>query len=347
MFQRSCLPYVSAHVPGIGGVLKASCADFEVTEIPAYMPSGQGEHFFLYIEKTGVSADALMKHLAQACGVDERDIGTAGLKDTYAITRQWVSLPKVVDAVENRVNTEGIRVLSYAQHPHKLRTGHVRGNRFKIRITQTHPGFSQHAQEVLRAVEEQGFFNLYGEQRFGKQDRTLQDGLRMLLDKTKPVRLKGWHKRLALSAVQSALFNETVARRVKDGCLHTLMLGDVMQVSASGGPFVVEDVQREQARYQARETVLTGPMFGPKMRSPQHDALAYETQVLHACGFERTHFEGFGALMQGTRRPVLVWPEGLEMVCDETQRTCELSFTLPSGSYATVLADEWIKGSGA
>jgi len=35
-------PYLTADIPGTGGVIKESPDDFIVTEIPAYEPSGSG-----------------------------------------------------------------------------------------------------------------------------------------------------------------------------------------------------------------------------------------------------------------------------------------------------------------
>ena len=47
------LPYLTADLPGIGGQLKAEPEDFLVEEIPLYLPSGQGQHVYVEIEKRG------------------------------------------------------------------------------------------------------------------------------------------------------------------------------------------------------------------------------------------------------------------------------------------------------
>ena len=69
-----------------------------------------------------------------------------------------------------------------------------------------------------------------------------------------------------MSAAQSTLFNRVLAERLNDRLLDTVLAGDVMEVTASGGKFVAEDPDAEQPRCDARETVVTGPMFGPKMK---------------------------------------------------------------------------------
>ncbi|MGH7130125.1 MAG: tRNA pseudouridine(13) synthase TruD, partial [Planctomycetaceae bacterium] len=77
----------------LAGRIKERPEDFVVEEIPAYEPSGQGEHLFLWIEKRGVAAEQLTRHLARTLGISTGDIGTAGLKDRQAVTRQFVSVP--------------------------------------------------------------------------------------------------------------------------------------------------------------------------------------------------------------------------------------------------------------
>ena len=54
------LPYLTADLPGIGGQYKVEPVDFMVEEIPAYEPSGEGQHLFLWIEKRDIPHDLLM-----------------------------------------------------------------------------------------------------------------------------------------------------------------------------------------------------------------------------------------------------------------------------------------------
>ena len=81
---------------GASATLKLLNEDFIVTELPLQLPSGEGEHLWLDIEKNGANTAFVAQQLAEATGVQERDVGYAGLKDRYAISRQWFSiyLPK-------------------------------------------------------------------------------------------------------------------------------------------------------------------------------------------------------------------------------------------------------------
>ena len=58
-FPSSPLPLsgLRGDVIGIGGVMRQEVEDFVVEEIPAYEPSGTGDHLFLWIEKRGLSTE--------------------------------------------------------------------------------------------------------------------------------------------------------------------------------------------------------------------------------------------------------------------------------------------------
>ena len=46
---------ITRELPGVGGVLKVSPEDFVVEEVPAYAPTGAGDHVFVTIEKRDLS----------------------------------------------------------------------------------------------------------------------------------------------------------------------------------------------------------------------------------------------------------------------------------------------------
>jgi tRNA pseudouridine13 synthase len=109
--------------------------------------------------------------------------------------------------------------------------------------------------------------------------------------------------------------------------------------------FVAADVETEQKRFDAREIVTAGPIFGRKTFAAAQDAAQRETAALAAFELTESSFNGFGKLLQGTRRHNLVYVDGL--AADADADGLRLSFTLPAGSYATVLLREFTKIEGA
>ncbi|MGE5191843.1 MAG: tRNA pseudouridine(13) synthase TruD [Deltaproteobacteria bacterium] len=339
------LPWITENLTGTSGSSKERAEDFVVEEISAYPPAETGEFLYLWVEKVGLSAEQLVSHLARCLKIAHQDVGTAGMKDRQAVTRQMVSVPLRCLPLVDSFAHEQIRILEVHRHCHKLRTGHLKGNRFSILIRNVVAGGLEKAQMIGARLAETGVPNFFGEQRFGRDAETLELGLELLQGTKSPSAIPRARRkfllRLALSAVQSALFNRALVERMRDGLIHRVLAGDVMQVVASGGPFVVEDAEREQARFNAREIVLSGPIFGPKMKQPAGEVAAREDRLLADSGIPRQAFERFSNLTPGTRRPYLVWLEDLKISLEPDG--VRLEFTLPSGSYATVVLREFQK----
>src|SRR3990172_1451840 len=173
-------PYLTADLPGIGGLLKECSQDFDVEEIPAYLPAGEGEHLFLWIEKEDISAEQLTRHVASTLGVSGREIGVAGLKDRRAVTRQYISVPTRFEDRTDALGTDRIRVLEARRHRNKLRTGHLKGNRFSILVRAVEPQADSRATEIGRRIERVGFPNYFGSQRYGREGETLALGWQLL-----------------------------------------------------------------------------------------------------------------------------------------------------------------------
>jgi tRNA pseudouridine13 synthase len=341
------VPYWTADLPGIGGRIKEEIEDFEVEEIPAYQPSGSGNFVYLWVEKRGMGADYFARQIARRLGISPGDVGTAGLKDRRAVARQLVSIPLAAAERVKDLDREGIRVLNVSRHTNKLRPGHLHGNRFRILIRGVSNEAHKHIGPLLDRIRQQGLANFYGPQRFGNSGETLQLGLQLLGSEQSQGGQSGrrmrnaFLRKLALSAVQSALFNQYLACRLSDGLMRKVIPGDVMAKWPSGGMFVAEEADREQARFDSREIVHTGPIFGRKTFAAKLDAAAQETAVLTAAGFAPTTFRQFGKLLQGTRRHNLVYVDDLVAYTESVG--IRLVFTLPAGSYATVLLKEIMK----
>lgn len=381
MPRMADLPFLTADLPGVGGVLKAEPGDFVVEEIPAYAPCGEGEHLFLWIEKEDVPADGLVRHLSQTFGVPREEIGVAGLKDRRAVTRQYVSVPARVQERVSAAGTDAIRVLSATRHTNKLKAGHLKGNRFSILLRPREsarvagpegeargPGEGappydsqtsgprlaglgpatralERAEAVAARLREFGTPNYYGEQRFGIGGETADLGFALLRgEKTAKDVAPGKRKfllRLSLSAAQSDLFNLALADRLRRGELRTVLAGDVMRKAASGGLFVAEDVPAEQARVDAGETQVTGPLFGPKMPQPRSEPAAREAALLATADLPAEAFRRYPKLTAGARRPYLIAAPDLAVSAEPDGLQC--TFTLPAGAYATIVMREIIK----
>src|SRR5262245_36839541 len=105
-------PLVTADLPGVGGRIKTEPEDFEVEEVPAYAPCGQGDFLYLWVEKRGLGAEFFVRQVARRLEIPADEVGTAGLKDRHAVTRQMVSVPAAAEPLLGRLEGDGIRLLS-------------------------------------------------------------------------------------------------------------------------------------------------------------------------------------------------------------------------------------------
>jgi tRNA pseudouridine13 synthase len=310
--------------------------DFVVEELPLYAPSGEGAHTFLLVEKRGRTTEEVARALARAAGVSARDVGYAGRKDRWAVARQWFSAPGLDPARAVDLPLPDARVLEARRHRHRLRTGQLMGNRFRIRVRGVGPALAERAVARLAEMERQGMPNAFGVQRFGRDGDNAPRGRDLLLGGAGASDRRA--ARFLVSAFQAAVFNAFLARRPIP--LDAVEEGEVAQVCASGGLFVVEDVERELARARSFEISATGPIFGARTKAPRGAAAEREREALVACGVDDPAAlrAPRGLRLRGARRPVRVRPcvEAASAEGDDLR----LDFVLPSGSYATVLLEE-------
>ncbi|HXE71521.1 MAG TPA: tRNA pseudouridine(13) synthase TruD [Candidatus Nitrosotenuis sp.] len=333
------LPYVTEGLAGLGGRLRQEPEDFQVEELPAYEPAGFGEHLFLEVRCRDLATLEFLRRARALLGLGPADLGVAGLKDRRAVTLQRLSLPAVagarIGALESLDGVLGVRLVG--RHPHKLRRGHLAGNRFRIRLRGPRPGALEQARRIAAQLARRGWPNFYGAQRFGVRGDNARAGEEML----RGGRLRG-DRRLAglkLSALQAELFNEYLAGRMARGWFERLLPGDVCAFLPRGGMFVVEDPEREEPRLRRFEISATGPIFGYKMMAARGPAARLEEELLARRGLAPEAFRRVRA--PGSRRRLRLPLEDLTI--EEEQGDLIFSFCLPPGSYATVLLDEFLK----
>ena len=310
---------------GASATLKCLNEDFTVTELPLQLPSGEGEHIWLDIEKNGANTAFVAQQLAEAAGVNEWDVGCAGLKDRHAITRQWFSIyfPKggmkgdMPDLTQLR--HPEFKVLSQSRHVKKLRPGDLQGNRFRIMLRDV-AGSREAIEANLQAVAAHGVPNYFGAQRFGFDGGNVEQGRAML---AREIRVRNPKKKgLYLSAVRSFVFNEVLALRIQQGLWGQTLPGDVMD--EAGQP--------------------TGPLWGRGRLSTTDQALALESGVAerHATLCDGMEHAG----LDQARRALVATPGDMSWEWQKADHQADqlvLAFSLPAGNYATSVLNEILR----
>jgi len=320
--------------------------DFVVEELPAYAPCGEGGHTFLRIRKRGRTTEEVVRALARAAGVAPRDVGYAGRKDRHAVTTQWFSVPGLDPNAARALSLPDARVLAVERHHHKLRTGHLRANRFEVTLHGVDAAAAARMEARLDACAREGMANRFGAQRFGREGDNAEAGARVWRGEARPRDRR--HARFLVSALQAAVFNE--ALRTRPLPLGVLEAGDVAVVHASGGLFVVEDPEREAPRAAAFEISATGPLFGSdvggRVPAPAGEPARREARALAGFGLDPDvpARPPRGLRVRGGRRALRVRPEAAALRRDGDR--LRVAFTLPPGSYATVLLEALAPAAG-
>lgn len=334
---------LTAALPGAGGRLERSPADFVVVETLPYEPSGEGEHLFIQIEKTGrTTLDAIRALLPNT---DRRTIGYAGMKDRHAVATQWISAHDPTRRIEQRIgdaDTDGVRVLRFARNEKKLRRGHVRSNHFTIVLRDVPEGGAERAQAILEHLWKSGVPNRFGPQRFGTEGDNATRAAKIIRGGERPPRRRD-ELSILMSAYQSKIFNEILELRMERGLLDAALDGDVMQKHNTGGLFYVEDADAESERARRLEITATGPLCGTRTMPAKGDALALEQEITARYQLDDRTLRKLGT---GTRRIMrfVMDPEAKVEAIDAT--SFSVAFSLPSGAYATVVLDEIVKPEG-
>jgi len=68
VYRPGRYPYLTQDLPGVGGTIRLLPQDFQVEEVPAYLPSGEGEHLYFLLEKEGLTTRQVVEFLRDEVG---------------------------------------------------------------------------------------------------------------------------------------------------------------------------------------------------------------------------------------------------------------------------------------
>ncbi|HLT63072.1 MAG TPA: tRNA pseudouridine(13) synthase TruD [Pseudohongiella sp.] len=326
---------------------KQESADFCVDEELGFECSGEGEHVWVLVRKTGINTVEAARRLARAAAVDMRNVSWSGLKDKHGICRQWISLQmpdKETPSFEAALSDE-LQIEQIQRNHRKLRRGNHRSNRFVIRLRNLRWLDSSNTSDISAALEQQlqrisaeGVPNYFGEQRFGNDNISkVTAWFGQQYRPRNPV-----EKGLLLSAARSLIFNAVLSERVAIGNWNQYLSGDVMNLDGSGSVFVPEALDETLAqRLQQMDIHPTGPLWGRGDSRVTADVLELENRIV----------SGFAVLADGlvrhgveaARRSLRLPVQALHYRLSDSRPDLELTFSLPAGSFATAVLHELIE----
>jgi tRNA pseudouridine13 synthase len=330
--------------------------NFVVTENNLYDFTNEGEHLILKIRKKDLTTWDMIDLLAKHLGINKKEFGYAGLKDKDGMTIQYISIHKQYEEKLNSFEHKNINILEKTYHKNKIKVGHLKGNNFFIRLKKVNPINGEKITQALKNIKQYGLPNYFGYQRFGinkdnyKIGQEILEGKSNIRDRRK--------KQFFLNSYQSYLFNNWLSKRIElnkqidnftqkeleqftqynkeiikylksQNHPFKLLKGDIMHHYPHGRIFELEDIEIDSKRFIEKDIVPTGLLCGKKMKHSTNDAYDIEKD-----------FALINDKVDGARRFAWIFLEDIKYEYKEEKAWFELSFSLPKGSYATVVLEE-------
>ncbi|KAA0928813.1 tRNA pseudouridine(13) synthase TruD [Psychrobacter sp. ANT_H56B] len=351
---------------------KAHTTDFIVNELLPLEFTGEGEHLWLHIQKSGMNTAYLAKLLSEWADIPLRDVGFSGLKDRHALTTQWFSLriPKkqLPDSEFAPVDigaNESITILEQQWHNKKLNRGTHRANQFIItlrdiqfadlEVTASEQDLSAKqsdksaVEQHLANISTTGVPNYFGPQRFGRSGNNIREALSLFarpVPEARPPFNKGKRKRvpreqntMELSAARSLIFNEILAARVRDGSWNHGLAGEVFNLDGSGSIFASDEIDDTlRARLESGDIHPTAVLWGTGNEKVSGKAAAMEADTVAHSPLLTQLATGLEQRdIKAQRRALRLPIEALSWEWQDTKgsQILILNFTLTTGSFAT------------
>jgi tRNA pseudouridine13 synthase len=345
--------------------LKQEVNDFVVEEQLGFEPSGEGEHIFLWVEKTNLNTAFVAESLAKFSHLHLRDITYAGRKDKFALTRQWfgVHIANKKEPNWDEFELEGAKILSVTRNDRKLRVGVLKGNKFELvlRNLQARPNDKtefdiQALERRLELIKQHGAPNYYGSQRFGEMrvtptdaentptaNKVVQGGNLALAEKLVAGEvIRNRNKRsMAISALRSWLFNQVIHERITQTCFLQPLPGDAMQLSGSNSFFVFnDDAEQEKIikRLAENDINITAPLWGDGKLHSESVAKALEVECVKQFPDIIQTLNSLG--LKQERRAIRIVPQNFTWQIEHNH--LKMQFSLPSGCFATSIVRELV-----
>jgi tRNA pseudouridine13 synthase len=310
--------------------IKQNPEDFLVEEIPKDLALDGGDYTYFILEKKNWNTRDAVKAIASKLGVKDKYFNVAGIKDKKAITKQYISVFKVNPQKLENLKIKDIKITVLGKGKERLKLGQLLGNKFMIRVK----GVEKEPKKIS-FIE-----NYYDDQRFGGKNKILGKALVKKeyrkacfslrirwegRDYIGSLRKLGKHiLRIYVNSYQSYLFNraleEYLRTKYKKYCL----------ADYSQGTFVFSDEQIKNEKiplvgfltnFENKEIEKIYKTLMKEEKIKKEDFLIREIPELNS---------------EGNERNLLVEVKDLE-IKKEDKTTYMVSFTLPPGSYATIV----------
>lgn len=350
--------------------------DFIVEELADHKISKNGKYKLYILEKEGIETFELLDMISKDEGIPRRDICIAGIKDTYAQTKQYITIPR-------RYELNKLKLVGYVDRPLKL--GDLIGNKFIITVREIE---KEEIDEILYHAEsiKYGIPNYFDSQRFGsvhdkvfiakfliKKDYegavkqyltsyTSADEEEVINDKNNileswplfNIEIKNYelkriieeYKKLGkwnivykkISPYIRGLFISSYQSYLWNECIKLLLEKQVYQKELYSVPYAVDELTFFKNKVNLPETFQK---LSHKVIPEEHEKeIIGEVLEKEGITIKQFNIRQSGNFFKSQKRDILIYPEDFEIskpVKDGNSYSMTVKFTLPKGCYATMV----------
>jgi len=350
---------------------KQKSQDFIVEETIPFKLRGKGDAFFVYFEKRNLTTMEVIDYLCKRLNISRMTLWFAGLKDKDAITRQWVSIYKSAlqkmwwEKVFLEALSDIARVIETNRHDKPIWMTSEIKNTFYIRLRALKKLSQierQKTEKTMSNLFEEGFPNVFGNQRFGIEGRNWRQG-KQLLDGELKMKEK-FDVKFKLQSYASRLFNQYVMSRIKTKW--ELIDGEIVEIDYKNikslayydaqkkilQKFDNKNLGKDFFSYPSNlgdtinytsdvKVYMTGPVLWFDLLIPIASTPAgkIEKELFTKNWLSENNLKLFkDNKIFGLRRRIWTWPQKAKFTFEWDDLLIE--FTLDSGVYASVLIDK-------
>ena len=346
--------------------IKQRIEDFIVEEVPLVKPRESGRYILYLLEKRNTTTQSALNIIRKKFNLKQSEIGYSGLKDKHAITKQFITIKKKSFLKRNfSFDNFSLKFLGFINE--RLLLGNLKANKFVITVRNLNDG---EVKSLKSFKQDYVFFpNYFGNQRFSENNPEIglallrQDFNKVLNSalnssknqslKTKLLKHLELYKNDSLGALrllsrnilllyihsfQSLIFNQVLSNFINNHCSKS------RKFKIANKDLAICDQDSLIYLYKRKFPIVGFGSEGDK-DSLWNEALSESLNLLGSFGIKRQSFitKRVPELsLEGSSRDAVVKAENFTCTLsnDELNPNFEkavITFTLPKGSYATVL----------
>jgi len=298
--------------------IKQEPEDFFVKEIINLKTKDEGEYTYFILKKKNYTTLRALQHIAEQLGVQLKRFGFAGTKDKKAVTEQAVSAKNIDSGRLEKIKLKDIEIEVIGKGEEPISLGDLEGNYFRI---------------VVRECEKEPkklskFKNYFGEQRFSRNNAEIG----------KAIAKKDFEKAVKLvvenEGDNESIINEYLQKKPNDyvGALRKIPI-KILRMYVHAYQSLIWNRMAEKSKEEEIPIIGFGTNLGEK-----------EKKIMEEEGIKARDFiikEIPELSSEGDSRKTFAEVKNLK-IKKIGEKTLELEFELPKGSYATELVKQML-----